>query len=172
VPELDGGGRFVVCPALLEALRARVLGHDAAPAIRRLDAILRAAPLPPEGLWFVTGLGTPTHDFTRFLDNLLDGRLLAAIGDTAAALAAVRRRPHQPLFVNLLDGYLIDFLRAEGRFAAAVGDTAGALQAYRHYLGLRPGPPDYPAWRAQWDSVRAEVAVLRASGANVRPLGR
>jgi DNA-binding SARP family transcriptional activator len=161
VPELDGGGRFVVCPALLEAQRDRMLGRDAAPAVRRLDAILRQAPLPPEGYWFVTGLGTPTHDFTRILDNLLDGRMLAAIGDTAAALAAVRRRPHPPLFVNLIDGYLIDFLREEGRFAAAVGDTAGAIRAYRHYQGLRPDPPDFPAWHAQWDSVGREVVALR-----------
>jgi DNA-binding SARP family transcriptional activator len=161
VPELDGGGRFAVCPALLAAQRDRVLGRDAKPAVRELDAILRQAPLPPEGYWFVTGLGTPTHDFTRILDNLLDGRMLAAIGDTAAALAAVRRRPHPPLFVNLIDGYLVEFLREEARFAATMGDTAGALRAGRHYLALRPDPPDFPAWRAQWDSVHAELAALR-----------
>jgi DNA-binding SARP family transcriptional activator/TolB-like protein len=161
VPELDGGGRFVVCPALLEAQRDRLLGRDAEPAVRRLDTVLREEPLPPEGYWFVTGIGTPTHDFTRVFDNLLAGRMLAEIGDTAAALAAVRRRPYQVTFVNLLDGFLVAYLREEGKFAAAVGDTAGAMRAYRHYLALRLDRPDFPPWRAQWDSVTADVAAFR-----------
>ncbi len=160
VPELDGGGRFVVCPALLEAQRDRLLGRDTEAAIRRLDAILREDPFPPEGYWFVTGMGTPTHDFTRILDNLLAGRMLAEIGDTAAALAAVRRHPAQPLFANLVDGYLVDFLREEGRLAAAVGDTTGAIRAYRHYLALRLEPPDFAKWREEWEAVQKELAAL------------
>jgi hypothetical protein len=164
VPELDGGGRFVVCPALLEAQLDRLLRRDTEAAIRRLDAILREDPFPPEGYWFVTGMGTPTHDFTRILDNLLAGRMLAEIGDTAAALAAVRRHPAQPLFANLVDGYLVDFLREEGRFAAAVGDTAGAVLAYRHYLALRTERPDFLKWREDWEAVRREIAALTGAG--------
>ena len=78
----------------------------------------------------------------------------------------MRRHPAQPLFANLVDGYLIDFLREEGRFAAAVGDTAGAIRAYRHYLALRPEPPDFPKWRDEWEAVRREIAALRRAPAH------
>jgi hypothetical protein len=53
-----------------------------------------------------------------------------------------------------------DCLRLEGRLAMAVADSM-AVAAYRGYLGLRPDRPAHPAWAAEWDSVRRELADLR-----------
>lgn len=79
----------------------------------------------------------------------------------ARALAAVRRgRPWGTWTTDLSAGLIVDFLREEGRLAAATGDTAGAVQAYEHYLALRDDPE--PPWRAQRDSVQAELATLRS----------
>lgn len=154
-----GGQRWAVCPAVLEAQVARLTGREQLAKVRALDALVRRMPIPRRGLPDMT-LPTPTHDHTRFLENLIAARLLAAAGDTALALAAARRRPMDH---TLLEGFddLIDHLREEGRYARAMGDTVGALRAYDHYLGLRPEPPDYGPWRAEWEAVRAEAAALR-----------
>jgi TolB-like protein len=154
-----GGQRWAVCPAILDAQLARVTGREPLAKARALDSLVRRMPVPRRGLPDVMTWGR-THDQTRFLENLIAARLLAAAGDTALALAAARRRPVDRV---LLEGFenLIDHLREEGRFAGAQGDTAGALEAYDHYLGLRMEPPDYAPWRAEWDAVRAEAAALQ-----------
>lgn len=157
---LPGSGRWVVCPALLEAQRARVLGRDALAAARALDRLLRPLPLPRRS-WFSL-LEDLTHDQMRlFRDNLMAARLLAAAGDTAAALVAVRRRPQDAAMMLDFFEDATDHLRLEGRLAAATADTLGAVAAYERYLALRSAPPAHPPWRAEWDSVRAELGRLR-----------
>jgi hypothetical protein len=104
--------------------------------------------------------GTAYEDGTRWFDeNLITAQLLADAGDTAAALAAVRRRPWYPMTLRWLQT-LPDHLRLEGRLAAAMADTLYAVRAHEHYLGLRPERPSHAPWAAEWDSVRAEVAAL------------
>ncbi len=157
---LPTGARWEVCPRLLEALVAQVTGRDALARAKALDRFLR--PLPMARRTFSDNLdGTATHDQTRaFLENLLAARLLAAAGDTAAALAAVRRRPYSP---SMNDFYEMptEYLRLAGRFASARADTARAVRAYERYLGLRPTRPTHPPWAAEWDSVRTELAALQ-----------
>lgn len=151
--------RWSICPAMLDALVARQTGKEQLAKARALDALLRPGPSPRRGL--LEGLAiTAAHDQTRLLENLMAGRLLAAAGDTAAALAAVRRRPREITLIDNLDN-LIDYVREEGRFAAAMGETFAALQAYEHYMGLRPQRPAYEPWAREWDAVRAEMAALK-----------
>lgn len=160
---LDGlptRARWEVCPALLEALTARVTGRGALGKARALDRLLRPMPIPRRTFSDAFD-GSATHDQTRsFLENLLAARLLASAGDTAGALAAVRRRPWDVVMLDMFE-MPSEYLRLEGRLAAAVADTVGAVAAYQHYLGLRPEPPAHPPWRAEWDSVRRELAALR-----------
>ena len=79
-------------------------------------------------------------------------------GDYAHAAAAVRRH-----FIDLLPlARLPILLREEGRWAALAGDTTAALTAYRHYLMWREDPE--PAFVAERDSVRAELAALEHAG--------
>ena len=91
--------------------------------------------------------------------NLVAARLHEEAGDTAAALAALRRR-----VIGLATyPHYVRYRREEGRLAASLGDTAGAIRAYRHYLALRSAPE--PRLRAQADTVRIELAeLLRAAG--------
>jgi hypothetical protein len=145
--------RFAVCALLVEVLAANG-ERQSLELIRRLDTLVRAAPFPLE-----TWEDPPRDDLTQYVDNLVLARLLSAAGDTAAALAAARRRYRAAHLVHL-DITLVDMLREEGRLAAAVGDTTGAIAAYEHYLALREDPD--PPWRAQWDSVRAELSALVA----------
>ena len=86
--------------------------------------------------------------------NLIAARLHEGAGDTAAALAAVRRR----LIGVATYPHYVRYLREEGRLAALLADTAGAIRAYRHYLALRSDPE--PRLRAQRDTVRVELAAL------------
>ncbi len=88
--------------------------------------------------------------------NLALARLLAAAGDTAGALAAVRRRPYHGVGTV----YLSSYLRLEGRLAAAAGDRVGAIRAYRHYLVLRAAPAA---------SVAPEVARVKTELAALTP---
>jgi hypothetical protein len=150
----------VVCPALLEAQLARETGRRQQETARALDALLRPMPVPRRGLaeaWEANA----GNDLTRFIENLLAARLLAAAGDTAAALAASRRYPRDIQTIVDFVYTLPEYLREEARLAAAMGDTIGALRAYEYYLALRTEPPGYAPWRATWDSVRAELAALQ-----------
>jgi hypothetical protein len=160
---LDGlatGARWEVCPVLLEALVARVTGRGALERARALDRLLRPMPIPRRTFADAVD-GSPTHDQTRsFLENLLAAQLLGAAGDTAAALAAIRRRPWDVAMLDMFE-MPTEYLRLEGRLAAAMADTLGAVAAYQHYLGLRPEPPAHPPWRAEWDSVRRELAAIK-----------
>ena len=90
--------------------------------------------------------------------NLVAARLHEEAGDTAAALAAVRRRV---IGIATYPHY-VRYRREEGRLAASLGDTAGAIRAYRHYLALRSAPE--PRLRAQADTVRIELAALLRHG--------
>jgi hypothetical protein len=158
---LPGSGRWVVCPALLEAQRARLMGRGALETARALDRLLRPMPTPRRSWW--TFGGYVTHDNIRpFADNYLAAQLLAAAGDTAAALAAVRRKIAGAAFQLDFFDMATDHLRLEGRLAAAMADTLGAVAAYEEYLALRSNPPFHPPWRAEWDSVRTELARLRS----------
>jgi serine/threonine-protein kinase len=138
---------------LLEAQVAeRERSSDAPALLRQLDTLLAN----PRG---------PHFDFGRpplyVYGNLVAARLHELAGDTAAALAAIRRR-----FVGIATfPEYVRYRREEGRLAAALGDTAGAIRAYRHYLALRSSPE--PRLRAQSDTVRTELAaLLRAGGRN------
>jgi hypothetical protein len=87
--------------------------------------------------------------------NLVLARLWQERGDTARALAAVRRRAYNE---GSPPWALAASLREEGRLAGVTGDSSGALRAYRHYLILRADPD--PVLIPQRDSVRAELARL------------
>jgi hypothetical protein len=97
--------------------------------------------------------------------NLVAARLHEEAGDTAGALAAVRRR----LIGIAFYPHYVRYRREEGRLAALQGDTASAIRAYRHYLALRSAPE--PRLRAQADTVRSELAALlrAAGGTEARP---
>jgi len=136
---------------IIEVLLAQAGHGDLRGALERLDAEIRRDP-------FTEGALDPTTV------NLFLARMLPLVGDTAAALAAARRRrPVHSMFgfIPWDAGFLIDMLREEGRLAARMGDTAGAIKAYSHYLALRE-EPDWQPWRAVRDQVRRELAVLVA----------
>jgi tetratricopeptide (TPR) repeat protein len=134
-----------LCISLLDALLAAAERRpDAHAAAVRLDTLLVRY-----GLFFAD---PPTYVYAG---NLVVARLLGVHGDYARALAAVRRRPNQPLFAQW---FLASYLREEGRLAALAGDRAGALRAYRHYLALRSDPG--PRHRADAAQVAAEIARL------------
>jgi DNA-binding SARP family transcriptional activator len=159
---LPSGARWEVCPLLIEALVARVTGRDALARARALDRYLRPLPMARRS-YSDNADGTATHDQTRmFLDNLLASRLLAAAGDTAGALAAVRRRPWDPSMSDFFE-MPTEYLRLEGLLAAASADSLRAVAAYDRYLALRSTRPAHAPWAAEWDSVRAELAGLQRS---------
>ena len=140
-------GPQAVCDAVVAAMRASAAGDArAAAAVARIDSVLRAGPVE-----FYVGDGAVDHG------PIALARLLEAAGDRAGALAALRRRPY---FIGW-QPFLAASLRDEGRLAAALGDVRGAVRAYEHYLALRANPE--PALVAATDSVRAELARLRAA---------
>ncbi len=146
--------RYSVCAGLIEVLVAEQEGGDVQSAVVRLDSIVRPAPMEPPG-------GQLARDGTHWIDNLFLSRRLVQVGDTAAALAAVRRaKPWNSYQTELSGGVFVDLLREEARLAAMVGDTAGAIDAYQHYFALRDFRPDHPPWAAQWDSMRVEYGAL------------
>jgi hypothetical protein len=164
-------GDFAVCAALLQAHRARSLGQDVRDLAVHLDTLVRSDPSPwqnhmPAGkrsiVWADPAAALNPHDISLDVANLYLSDLLLEIGDTSAALAASRRRPHFWASVLSLEGGLTDFLRREARLLTLTGDTAGAIAVYDHYLALRGDPPNHPPWRAEWDSVKAELAELVA----------
>jgi len=122
-----------------------------------LDTLVRSYPMEP---WpYERGV----RDLTPGVDNLVVARLLAEQGDTARALAALRRGPWGPVASERAPhwtlGMLPEFLREEGRLAAAVGDTAGAIRVYDQYLALRAGTS---AFRREWEEVQQERQRLPA----------
>jgi hypothetical protein len=109
-----------VCLAMLDATVAqRTRAPDAVARVARLDTMLLSDRVPPH---VILAAGT-----------IAAGRLHAALGDTAAALVAARRREHltgDPLFLSTE-------LREEAVYARAVGDSAGARRAEAHLTALR-----------------------------------
>jgi hypothetical protein len=161
--QLDGlpdVGRWVRCPALLEAHRARVTGRGALEAARVYDRLLQPLPVPRRGWWFFV-TSTKDDGIAVFNESLDAAWLLAAAGDTVGALAAVRRRPRWAALMLDFHFTPAQHLRLEGRLAAATTDTLGAIAAYEDYFALRPTPPAHPPWRAEWDSVQAELARMK-----------
>jgi TolB-like protein len=137
---------------LLEAqLDAREGSPEAPRRLRQLDSVLAN----PQ-VFDLFDFGRPPL-FT--FGNLVAARLHEEAGDTAAALAAVRRR----VIGNATFPEYVPYRREEGRLSASLGDTAGAIRAYRHYLALRSAPE--PRLRTQADTVRIELAkLLRTAG--------
>jgi hypothetical protein len=112
---------------------------DAIDVVEQVDSLLRTGPVSAE---------------MRAYASLAVSRLYRAVGQTDAALAAVRRRP----YLRGWPTYLARHLREEGMLAAEAGDLNGAIRAYRHYLMLRVSPDTRV--EPQVDSVRAELAQL------------
>jgi protein kinase-like protein len=147
-----------VCAGLIDVLDAMAVRGDVHRAVLSLDSVVRPAPTP---FWLPDENRAP-WDGTFGLDNLVLARMLLQFGDTAAALAASRRRMyHGDWQIGGHADLLVDFLREEGRLAAMTGDRAGAIRAYNHYLALREDP-DWPPWREERDQVRRELAALLA----------
>lgn len=109
-----------VCAAMLAAtIETNAHAPDAKLAVARLDTVLLEQRVPPHA---ILEAGT-----------LVSARLHAALGDTAAALVAARRREHltgDPIF-------LASELEAEARYATALGDKEGAARAMTHLAALR-----------------------------------
>jgi hypothetical protein len=142
---------------LLEAqLAAREHSPEAPILLRQLDSVLANPRAPLFDL--------PKPELFSY-GNLVAARLHEEAGDTAGALAAVRRR----LIGIAFYPHYVRYRREEGRLAALQGDTASAIRAYRHYLALRSAPE--PRLRAQADTVRSELAALlrAAGGTEARP---
>jgi serine/threonine-protein kinase len=107
----------------LDALTTcREAGPETPAAVQRLDSLVSAG--PPDSDWYI-------------YRSLLLARCLEWRGDTAGALAMMRRRAY-----GAWSGlpYLATFFKEEGRLALATGDTSGARVAWRRYLGLRADP--------------------------------
>jgi len=135
---------------LIDVLVTEAAGGDVRAALLRMDSVVRELPLPTG---FLQWDPLPTE-----VQNLLLARMLPRYGEPERALAAARRRMYRA--AANYPAALPEYLREEGRLAALTGDRAGAVRAYRHYLALRENPD--PPWRAPWDSVGAELAVLVA----------
>jgi tetratricopeptide (TPR) repeat protein len=151
-------------PGACDTLRAIIA---AMPADRRtrdtLPALLAAAALrSPDAESLAAGVEGMRHRALSFAElaahSYFQGRAYAALGRTALALEALRRRPYATMEAN---NYLAPSLRLEGRLAAQLGDTAGAVRAYRHYLVLRSDPD--PEVRPIVDAVRTELQRLSRS---------
>jgi hypothetical protein len=133
-------GSYHLCAAVLEAWLAAIgTRSHAALSLDRLDSLL------------LTGMGGEA----TLPANIIAARLHEAMGDSRAALAAIRRRTYgfQPWFLST-------YLREEGRLAARTGDTTGAIAAYRHYLSLRSDPE--PTVRPDVELVRSDLSGLVA----------
>jgi len=115
-------GHLRVCAALLDALDSYRRGRpDIGARLAELDSVLL--------LGLEVGIREP--------GNLASARLHALSGDTAGALAALRRREyHHRTGIP----YLAARLALEARLAAALGEREAALAAARHYLALRAAP--------------------------------
>jgi hypothetical protein len=106
---------------MLDAMAGVGGGSQEGPSlVADLDSAMREAP----------------YQFGVDFGNLVLARLYEELGDRAAALGALRRRPYDwdtgPL-------YLTTFLREEGRLAALTGDLEGAARANAKVRALRSG---------------------------------
>ncbi|MEO5815187.1 MAG: serine/threonine-protein kinase [Gemmatimonadaceae bacterium] len=109
------------CALMLDAQLAVMQGRpDARMRVDSLDAFLRTAPEGP----------------ILRMANLVSSRLYERLGDTRAALFAVRRRD----FFFGRATFLSTYLRDEARLAEKAGDTAGAAEALRQFVALRGEP--------------------------------
>ncbi len=114
-----------VCLAMLTATIAeRAHSANGAALVAQLDTVLLSARVPPHVILEAA--------------TIASARLHAALGDSAAALVAARRREHltgDPVFLSTE-------LREEAMYARATGDGAGAGQALAHLAALRRPPRD------------------------------
>jgi hypothetical protein len=114
-----------VCLRMVDAtIAGRTGSPDARALVAQLDTILLSQRVPPH---VVLEAGT-----------IASARLHAALGDTAAALVAARRREHltgDPIFLSTE-------LREEAAYARAAGDRAGAGRALAHLAALRAAGTD------------------------------
>jgi hypothetical protein len=139
---------FGVCPAMVDAV-LESFGHQsaAAPALERLEALLRQAPgmeLPAmPGVLAVARLRRQRGEFLQALNWL---------GEACCWGMAVSRHFQAP------------YAKEEGELALLVGDTTRAIRAFERYLNIRVAP-DPGVVQAEVDSVRAALnALLRAKG--------
>jgi len=141
--------RFATCAALIEYLRAVLDGDAARESALELDSVIRSVP------WSFHGDLDPIMG----LADVVLTREFRQYGELARALRTARRQRY-----TAFQGWWVwaDQILEEARLATTLGDTTGAIRAYEHYLTLRSDPPDYQPWRAQWDSVRVELAALVA----------
>ena len=113
------GDDKALCVAMLEASTASARGlPGSSHLVAALDSLVRRG---PSSSW-------------RLEATLILARLYEQIGNTAAALDAIRRRPTDS------PSYASTFLHEEGRLSAVLGDTVAAKRAYRLYLKLRQYP--------------------------------
>jgi hypothetical protein len=139
-----------VCLALLEAMQAvRDERPERIELVVKLDSLLQTVPPGTSGVNTPPDVGLETV-------NLVAARLLERIGQTGPAFRAARRTVWTGFH-----GAVTPRLRQAGRLAALAGDRQAAVRAYEHYLAVRTDPD--PALIPQRDSVRAELAELRAS---------
>jgi serine/threonine-protein kinase len=133
-------GRVKVCAALIDALRAMQGGEvDAGGRLAVLDSVLE--------LGLEVGVREP--------GNLASARLHEQLGDTAGAIAALKRREyHHRTGIPFLAARLGNL----ARLSAASGERDAAIAAARQYLALRSAPA--PERRARADSVRALLGRL------------
>jgi TolB-like protein len=142
----DSDVGFMLCRAVAAATAEVHRTGRHGPALAALDSLLRSGPVT-----------TPVIDGHTEYAPIALARLLEQVGDTAGALAALRRRIY---FIGW-QTYLATSLREEGRLAEMTGDREGAILAYSHYLALcyDPEPIAGPAV----GEVRAALTRLRAA---------
>ncbi|MEP6618011.1 MAG: serine/threonine-protein kinase [bacterium] len=130
------------CALLLTAqLAVMELEPTARSAVDSLDAYLRSSPGEP----------------IQAIGNLAAARLYERLGDTRAALFAVRRR----YFFFGRAMFYSTTLRDEARLAEKAGDSAGAAEALRRYVAMRGSPE--PALAR--DAAESRAALMRTGRA-------
>ena len=111
--------RDAPCAAVLEILLAAERGGAAAEGARPMAR----AYLDDAWLWPV-----------GFMVSFAAARLYERLGEPAAAVDALRRRPYRAVQGSWTLGHALFEI---GRLSLARGDTAGAVAAYRHWLALQ-----------------------------------
>jgi hypothetical protein len=153
IPSATGAGRklgegdrveLLVCDAVIHAqLEMQRGAPNAEQHLAQLDSLIR------QGLReFDAGDG-----HVHYAPIALS-RMLERMGDTTAALTAIRRRNY---FIGW-QPFLAASLREEARLAAATGDSEGQVRALEHYLTLRANPA--PVLQSATDSAKAALVRL------------